>query len=128
LANVSLIGELDINEWNNIRKPQILVKDMAIKEWQLFDYRGHRKIDQWIDKLPHENRKLIVFHEKSIETLHLAPFLQDIIMIPTIDDAKNADVQNCNIVFVDLPPTAQFIEALISDKNIPRIYAHFYQE
>lgn len=128
LANVSLVGELDINEWNNIRKPQILVKDMAIKEWQLFDYRGHRKIDQWIDKLPHENRKFIVFHEKSIETLHLAPFLQDIIMIPTIDDAKNTDVQNCNIVFVDLPPTAQFIESLISDKNIPRIYAHFYQE
>src|SRR5690606_29052710 len=28
LANVSLVGELDINEWNNIRKPQILVKDM----------------------------------------------------------------------------------------------------
>lgn len=128
LANVSLVGELDINEWNNIRKPQVLVKDISVKEWQLFDFRGNRKINQWIDKLPEENRKFIVFQEESIEKLHLAPYLKDIIMVPTLDEAKDAVIQETHLVFVDLPPASSYIEALVSNKNIPRIYAYFYQE
>jgi len=31
-AKLSVIGELSINEWNNMRKPQIMVKDIAIYE------------------------------------------------------------------------------------------------
>ena len=29
-AEVSVIGELSINEWNNIKKPQIFVKDISV--------------------------------------------------------------------------------------------------
>lgn len=42
---LSIIGELGINEWNGIRKPQMIIQDMGIKEWQLFDQRGRRKTD-----------------------------------------------------------------------------------
>ena len=44
--------------------------DIQINEWQLFDYRGHRKIEQWVDKLPKENCKFIVFQEESIGKLN----------------------------------------------------------
>ena len=43
-SKVSVIGELSINEWNNIRKPQIFLKDIAINEWQLFDFRGNKQL------------------------------------------------------------------------------------
>lgn len=44
-TSLSLVGELGINEWNGIRKPQMIIQDIAIQEWQLFDHRGKRKID-----------------------------------------------------------------------------------
>jgi single-stranded-DNA-specific exonuclease len=128
LANVSLIGELDINEWNHIRKPQVLVKDIQINEWQLFDYRGHRKIEQWVDKLPKENCKFIVFQEESIGKLNLAPYLKDVLLISTMDEAKDAVIQNTHLVLVDLPPNSMYLETLLSNKSISRIYAYFYQE
>src|SRR5690625_7265192 len=42
---VEIVGELGINEWNGVRKPQIIMRDMKITEWQLFDHRGKRNID-----------------------------------------------------------------------------------
>lgn len=48
---VMIVGELGINEWNGIRKPQIVVQDAAIEEWQLFDARGKKSQDlaQYMD-------------------------------------------------------------------------------
>ncbi|WP_130860074.1 single-stranded-DNA-specific exonuclease RecJ [Gracilibacillus phocaeensis] len=37
---IEVIAELQINEWNGIRKPQLMLKDIAVFDWQLFDYRG----------------------------------------------------------------------------------------
>lgn len=52
LSKASVIGELAINEWNHVSKPQFILKDICIDEWQLFDYRGNRRIDQWIHQVP----------------------------------------------------------------------------
>ena len=42
---ITVVGELNINEWNGMRKPQIVLQDVAIDEWQLFDGRGKRRWD-----------------------------------------------------------------------------------
>lgn len=39
-ARLDVVGELSINEWNGVRKPQIVVQDIRILEKQLFDWRG----------------------------------------------------------------------------------------
>lgn len=39
-SEVSIVGELGINEWNGNRTIQIRVEDLMVSEWQLFDYRG----------------------------------------------------------------------------------------
>lgn len=44
-ASVSVIGKLNINEWNGIRKAQMVIEDLKIDDWQLFDHRGKRNID-----------------------------------------------------------------------------------
>lgn len=36
---LSLVGELSVNEWNNRRMPQVIVKDIAVPHVQLFDWR-----------------------------------------------------------------------------------------
>ena len=45
VSKISVIGELSINEWNNRKKPQIFLQDLTVGSWQLFDYRGGKKID-----------------------------------------------------------------------------------
>ncbi|NGP43441.1 single-stranded-DNA-specific exonuclease RecJ [Bacillaceae bacterium SIJ1] len=37
---VELVGELSINEWNGSQKPQVIVRDLKVADWQLFDWRG----------------------------------------------------------------------------------------
>jgi single-stranded-DNA-specific exonuclease len=39
-AKVDVLGELSINEWNGVRKPQIMMQDLRITHMQLFDWRG----------------------------------------------------------------------------------------
>ncbi|WP_409341617.1 single-stranded-DNA-specific exonuclease RecJ [Paenibacillus sp. MBLB4367] len=39
-ALLDVLGELSINEWNGMRKPQIVVQDIRIREKQMFDWRG----------------------------------------------------------------------------------------
>jgi len=38
-SRLEIVGELSVNEWNNRRKPQIIVKDASITHRQLFDWR-----------------------------------------------------------------------------------------
>lgn len=37
---MDVVGELSINEWNNVKKPQLRMMDIHISHWQLFDVRN----------------------------------------------------------------------------------------
>lgn len=37
---IHLLGELSINEWNGMEKPQLIIQDMQIPGTQVFDYRN----------------------------------------------------------------------------------------
>jgi single-stranded-DNA-specific exonuclease len=39
-ARLDVLGELSVNEWNGVRKPQIMLQDLRIGHLQLFDWRG----------------------------------------------------------------------------------------
>lgn len=38
-SELSLVGELSVNEWNGRRTPQVVIKDAAVAQLQLFDWR-----------------------------------------------------------------------------------------
>src|SRR5699024_10857074 len=40
---VSIVGKLQINEWNGNKTVQLLMEDIAVFEWQLFDYRSKKQ-------------------------------------------------------------------------------------
>lgn len=44
MSRISVVGKLNINEWNGNRKPQFMIEDLRIPDWQLFDYRGNKKL------------------------------------------------------------------------------------
>lgn len=110
---LQVIGELGINEWNGNRKPQIMIQDVKIDEWQLFDYRGKRNVDlSFLDK------------EKTI-AVSREPLLDS--NIQRID--YNIDVMNLNeadhLVLIDMPTDLNDLIAIIKQIKPVNIYACF---
>lgn len=51
-AEVNTLGELQINEWNGTRKPQILIRDLQVPHCQIFDCRHlAQKPEEIVDQL-----------------------------------------------------------------------------
>ncbi|NOV04115.1 single-stranded-DNA-specific exonuclease RecJ [Paenibacillus planticolens] len=50
-AKVDVLGELSINEWNGVRKPQIVMQDLKITHMQLFDWRGAGQLSAKLNTL-----------------------------------------------------------------------------
>lgn len=127
-AEVSVIGELSINEWNHTKKPQLFVKDLAVNHWQLFDYRGKGQLEKWLADLPKAHRKLVLF---SRDTLQHYPFLQhqaDVLLIETEQQAIELDCLNSQLVFIDLPASRALLKQVIRHKQPARIYVHFFHQ
>lgn len=126
-SKISLIGELSVNEWNNIRKPQIFIHDIAVDSWQLFDYRGQKRINSLSGNVPAENRKFIVFNEEHLEKIN-ANLIADTILIKNIEEAKAFNGNKANIVLIDFPSSKEILSYLFKGKQPARIYAYFYKE
>lgn len=45
-GRVDLLGELSVNEWNGVRKPQIIIQDLAVPHVQIFDWRSRGSISK----------------------------------------------------------------------------------
>ncbi|WP_214892185.1 single-stranded-DNA-specific exonuclease RecJ [Exiguobacterium sp. H66] len=111
LAEVSLMGSLNINEWNGFRKPQLMIQDLAVADYQLFDYRGGKKPLTDIFELPKEQTTLVAFSDETKQKYAERPL--------------NGAIHE-NIVFLDLPETEEaFLPYL---KQAERIYCAFKDE
>lgn len=127
-AKVSVIGELSVNEWNNIKKPQIFVQDLSVKEWQLFDFRGARNLLQLSETLPQEQTKWIVFQQENVIRLQKKIANEQILWISSPSQAEEAVLDLCNVVLFDLPYSKDLLVRLLSGKQTARVYAHFYKQ
>jgi len=127
-AKVAVIGELSINEWNNMKKPQIFVKDVAVDHWQLFDYRGKGQVEKWLTEILPTKRKIIIF---SAETMKQYPFLQDypdVMLIQTEQDVERLEGINSYLVLMDLPMSREILQKIIRNQQPERIYVHFFHQ
>lgn len=127
LARLSLIGELSINEWNNIRKPQIFIQDMAVDSWQLFDFRGGHRFNLLEKIVPKDNRKWILF-EKHMYEKFPPVYQEEAILVETKEDAESLELNGKNVIFVDMPSSKELMSGLIKGKNPARIYAYFFKK
>ncbi|MFC0561843.1 single-stranded-DNA-specific exonuclease RecJ [Halalkalibacter alkalisediminis] len=126
-AKVSAVGTLSINEWNNHIKPQLMIEDVAVLEWQLFDWRSiqRNRLIERLSTIPAENRVLLAFRENTKDTLGLHQF-----DITHIDGNTNEqDLSNKTVVLLDIPEEREQLKRLFSAYEAPnRIYAIFHHE
>lgn len=127
-SKISLIGELSINEWNNIRKPQIFIQDISVKEWQLFDYRGIKRIEHLAKSgIPEDNTIWVMFNRENHETMSFGP-IDQMVFVKSPEEAKTIDLSAKNVVLIDMPPSKEILVDLLKGKKPSRIYPVFYKE
>ncbi|MBP3038011.1 single-stranded-DNA-specific exonuclease RecJ [Bacillaceae bacterium Marseille-Q3522] len=124
---LSVIGELAINEWNNVRSPQLFVKDIKIDCWQLFDYRGLKRMERMKECIPAEDAQWVVFQKN-----HLALFekilQEEKDRLCYMEDVKKPVLTGQDLVLADLPASKEQLRRLLEQIKPVRIYVHFYKE
>ncbi|MBD8032086.1 MULTISPECIES: single-stranded-DNA-specific exonuclease RecJ [Solibacillus] len=121
---LSLVGDLQINEWQGNKKPQFMVQDVRIDEWQLYDYRGKSQTSNWVAKVNIEKTDFIAFTKQTKDHFEQA-IPKEIIHLT---DEVNPLTLRKNIVLLDLPGNFSLLEKLLHKVQIERIYAHFHTD
>jgi len=69
-ARLQVLGELSVNEWNGMRKPQLTIRDLAVPHRQVFDYRGARdKLQKWRQLAVQSDAWTVTFRTENYERL-----------------------------------------------------------
>ncbi|WP_085523255.1 single-stranded-DNA-specific exonuclease RecJ [Tuberibacillus sp. Marseille-P3662] len=125
-AKISVVGELVINEWNGFRKPQLMLKDLEISEWQLFDLRNKRDLPGKIETISKQQRLLLAFHEETVQDLKLEAYQSEIV---GPDDLDLIDTNQNHLFILDLPDDEEAFDRCFQAMAFPeRIYAVFHQK
>ncbi|HHY72888.1 MAG TPA: single-stranded-DNA-specific exonuclease RecJ [Bacillus bacterium] len=128
LSSLKVVGELSINEWNGFRKPQFMLKDACVDEWQLFDLRGKKEIKKHFDGFEINQFSFIAFREKTISRLQLEDLKNQIIIVDEKNSLDKID-KNCkSLVLLDLPHESLILKKLLLELAPERIYAVFDHE
>lgn len=62
-AEMEVVGFLQINEWNGKKNTQIMMQDIAVTEWQLFDFRGSKLWQKQVANYDPEHTAMITFQD-----------------------------------------------------------------
>ncbi|WCK53608.1 single-stranded-DNA-specific exonuclease RecJ [Aneurinibacillus sp. Ricciae_BoGa-3] len=129
MPEVRLVGELNVNEWNNTRRPQITIKDIEVPGLQIFDWRGSRSREERLDQLDGDvPAGLFVFRKHNLEALQQKkPRWQNIKLCPVSTGTGALDVRY--IILYDLPRSLAELKSSLADyANAERIYCLFSEE
>ncbi|MCM3637314.1 single-stranded-DNA-specific exonuclease RecJ [Sporosarcina luteola] len=120
-VKMSVTGDLQVNEWNGRKKPQMLLDDLQSNDRQLFDLRGIREPNRWISVIPDRNNLFIAFQETSIA------FFQPILKNVQIHQFGQTELSETDhVIVLDLPSDTEQMKELIERTNPKRVYAHFF--
>ncbi|MDN4607111.1 single-stranded-DNA-specific exonuclease RecJ [Sporosarcina highlanderae] len=120
-VKLSVTGDLQVNEWNGRKKPQLLLSDLQSDERQLFDLRGIREPNRWISIIPQKNNLFIAFQESSVD--HFQSLLNNV-QIHQFGQVELMETDH--VILLDIPETPDQLKELIVNTNPKRIYAHFH--
>ncbi len=124
ISKVSIVGEASINEWNNVRKPQIMIADIAVTDWQLFDWRSMRNVEKHIAMLPKNKVKIVYFRPETLEKFSVDEYRD--YLIPAAKASSH--MEGNYVILLDMPPTTEHLRQMFINAFPARIYAVFYQE
>ncbi|HHW39410.1 MAG TPA: single-stranded-DNA-specific exonuclease RecJ [Bacillales bacterium] len=128
LSTVKVVGELSINEWNGFRKPQLMLKDAAVEEWQLFDFRGKKEIKKQLQSSKLTQETMIAFREETIARLQLEDWKNQIVLVQDLKSIDQVINSSKSLVILDLPYDSNMLKKLLEFTMPERIYAVFDHE
>ncbi|MDQ0417506.1 single-stranded-DNA-specific exonuclease [Croceifilum oryzae] len=119
-SKIHVVGELQINEWNGRRTPQLICKDLAVHERQIFDWRSNHK-GEHLNKL-RDKPVLLIGHQFSAGD-NAYSFLS------WEDCARGAEeslAQYTQIAWIDPPPSMEIWRNHLNQiQHIERVYFIF---
>ncbi|PTM58334.1 single-stranded-DNA-specific exonuclease RecJ [Desmospora activa] len=121
-----LLGELSINEWNQRRNPQFLVRDVAVPHLQIFDWRSNRDQRERLGPLAKRQETLFV-HSGEEPHWWKRDYAATLLSWDRLDPNPFTDAATVRyLVLIDLPPAVAAIEGLLRGfGQLERIYFAF---
>ncbi|OZM57826.1 single-stranded-DNA-specific exonuclease RecJ [Lottiidibacillus patelloidae] len=127
LAKIAVVGELGINEWNGFRKPQLLLEDLAVQDWQLFDFRSSRNVAKKLEEMPQDKIQLVSFQDGTMERLQLEKWSESLLQLDKESTPKL--LKNGYLFLLDLPTSMEQLQNFFNGNSFPeRIYAVFHHD
>ncbi|HLR54534.1 MAG TPA: single-stranded-DNA-specific exonuclease RecJ [Pseudogracilibacillus sp.] len=125
-AILSVVGKLQINEWNGTRTVQMLLEDMAIEDWQLFDNRGKsikRSAEPYLQAV--ENAVLIGQSQEQ-EILKQVKENREHIDLITYSN-KDITVRETDLLIIcDLPSRIEDLQFILSHIHANKILVNYH--
>lgn len=127
-VHVRLLGELQMNEWNGKREPQVLIRDLEVPHLQVFDWRSNRK--EW-SRLTELDPEKVCFVCSSGTDLYKQLTSQPNRTVATWEGLEKGEQQQVlrqakYLVLVESPPALNlFIKGLSYGYEAERIYIMF---
>ncbi|WP_142504043.1 single-stranded-DNA-specific exonuclease RecJ [Melghirimyces algeriensis] len=125
LSQLEIVGELSINEWNNRRLPQLMIRDLSVPHLQVFDWRSNRDQSDGFRRLAKRTESLFMIGEKKNY-----PWLSQgrAVAWERLEQEMVAEFSEPvrYLILVDLPPSMQVFQNLL--RNLPdleRLYFAF---
>ncbi|MBD1371711.1 single-stranded-DNA-specific exonuclease RecJ [Hazenella sp. IB182357] len=115
-VHVNVMGELQVNEWNGRRNPQMIIRDLKVPHLQIFDWRGNanRHID-------FEHQVAYIYSEPSTIPDEIRTKKQ--IMLIDWYSEQIETVMPRHVVLLDSPPTMNHFERLMAAcEHVERLF------
>lgn len=120
-AKLSVTGDLQVNEWNGRKKPQLLLQDLQSNDRQLFDLRGIHEPTRWASIIPAKSALYIAFQESTIEQ-----YQKRMPDRPIHLHGREAYKEIDHVIVLDVPTDLEQLKTVLLATNPKRIYAHFH--
>lgn len=125
-AELSVIGKLNINEWNGLRKPQLMLDDLIVNGTQIFDLRS-TQISSSIWQLPVAD--YIFFNEKNFKKYQEnIPEKGTAYLILDEQEATQFAMKTTKLVLVDCPDHLDLLSKLLQNSEPANIYVSFFNQ
>lgn len=114
---ITIIGELGINEWNGNKKPQIVMQDMKIDDWQLFDHRGKKNTD--LKPCIDSSKRNLILSENKEQVISLVEQINYDTDLSTVAEVET-------LYILDLPSDLNRLMEIIEIAKPVNIHACYY--
>ncbi|WP_336885160.1 single-stranded-DNA-specific exonuclease RecJ [Caldalkalibacillus salinus] len=133
-AHIDIVGQVDINEWNGRRKPQIQLKDLRVTARQYFDWRAPSSLEKNHTHVYFDHKVAVcVFRPTTFDFSFLDEASFHILRYNKEGERENtleeSDHTYDTIIFFDLPYSKDQLQKVCQDLSAAtRLYMCFYHQ